>query len=67
MKIHPVGTENGRTDTTKLKVAFRKLANASREKLCILPGQCIYVFRTISIINHAYFTKHFLLDLFFFF
>ena len=63
MKTHPVGTENGRTEMTKLKVAFRNFANGSRMNLCILPAECIYVFSMILITNHPYFTKHSLLIL----
>jgi len=38
MKIRPIGAEffhmDGRTHTTKLKVAFRNFANASRNRRC---------------------------------
>ena len=60
MKIQPVETKNGRTDM-KLEVTFPNLENGSRNKLCILPAQCIYVFPVVLAINQTYFTKHYLL------
>jgi hypothetical protein len=61
MKIRLVGPElfkmEGRTDMTKLVVAFRNFANAPN-KFYVLPTQCIYVFCVYLRTNSVYFTVH---------